>query len=106
LSEHAELSAKRERLIERFTVMQSDLGGVLYEMVVRDSLDLDVLKRKVAELQKVDAELGHVEHALKAEDSGVAGECPQCDAPYTRGATFCWRCGHALATIEVVEPGK
>jgi hypothetical protein len=104
LSEHSELGAKRERLLERFTVMQADLGGVLYEMVVRDALDVDVLRRKVAELQRVDAELGHLEHALRSEDSGVAGECPACAAPYARGATFCWRCGHALATIEVVEP--
>ena len=101
----AELRAKRERLVERFTVMQSDLGGLLYEMLVRDALALDVLKRRVADLQKVDAELGHVEHVLRSEDSGVAGECPSCGVSYSRGATFCWRCGQALAAIEVVEPG-
>jgi hypothetical protein len=105
VSADAELAAKRERLTERFTVIQSDLGGLVYEMVIRDSVQLDVLKRKVAELQRVDAELGYLEHAIKAEESGVAGACPSCEAPYARGAAFCWRCGHSLMAIEVVEPG-
>ncbi|HEY2603303.1 MAG TPA: hypothetical protein VGI67_17220 [Thermoleophilaceae bacterium] len=99
-----ELGAKRERLVERFTLMQSDLGGLLYEMVIRDSVKLDVLKRKVAELQRVDAELGFLEHSIRAEESGVAGNCPSCEAPYARGAAFCWSCGQSLVTIEVVEP--
>lgn len=99
-----ELSAKRERLIERFAVMQADLGGLLYEMVIRDSVQMDVLKRKVADLQRVDSELGYIEHTIKADESGVAGKCPACEAPYARGAAFCWRCGHSLVAIEVVEP--
>jgi hypothetical protein len=104
MSGDAELSAKRERLIERFTVMQSDLGGLLYEMVIRDSVEMDVLKRKVAELQRVDAELGHLEHTIRAGESGVAGNCPACEAPYARGAAFCWSCGASLVPIEVIEP--
>jgi hypothetical protein len=99
----AALIAKRDRLAERFTVIQSDLGGLLYEMVVRDSVRMDVLKRKVAELQRIDAELGHLEHTIKAEESGVAGDCPSCQAPYARGAVFCWRCGQSLVPIEVVS---
>src|SRR2546430_528527 len=71
-----ELSAKRERLIERFAVMQADLGGLLYEMVIRDSVQMDVLKRKVADLQQVDSELGYIEHTIKADESGVAGNRP------------------------------
>ncbi|HEY1595522.1 MAG TPA: zinc ribbon domain-containing protein [Thermoleophilaceae bacterium] len=105
MSHDAELATKRERLTERFTVMQSDLGGLVYEMVIRDSVQMEVLKRKVAELQRVDAELGYLEQAIKAEDSGVAGACPECEAPYARGAAFCWRCGHSLVAVEVVEPG-
>ena len=100
----SQLGGKRERLVERFAVMQSDLGGLLYEMVIRDTVQMDVLKRKVAELQRVDSELGYLERAIKAEESGVAGSCPSCEAPYARGAAFCWRCGHSLVEIEVVEP--
>jgi hypothetical protein len=58
-----------------------------------------VLKAKAAELQAVDAELGQVERLLKLESSGAAGNCPSCDAPYARGAVFCWQCGHALLPV-------
>jgi uncharacterized Zn finger protein (UPF0148 family) len=30
------------------------------------------------------------------EDGGVAGSCPQCGAPHSRGAVFCWQCGATL----------
>jgi hypothetical protein len=98
----SELSAKRERLVERFTVMQCDLGGLVYEMVARDSLKLDVLRRRVAELQRLDGEIGHLDRTLRAEESGVAGSCPSCEASYARGAAFCWRCGHSLVAVDVV----
>ena len=41
--------------------MQADLGGAFYEMAIRDHVRLDVLTRKAAELQRVDAELLAVE---------------------------------------------
>ena len=37
--------------------MQADLGGAFYEMAIRDHVRMDVLTRKAAELQRVDAEL-------------------------------------------------
>jgi hypothetical protein len=95
-----DLLARRDRLVEKFTVMQSDLGGLFYEMAIRDSVSLDVLKGKAAELQRVDSELGQVERLLKMESSGVAGNCPSCDALYGRGAAFCWQCGHTLIPLE------
>ena len=45
--------------------MQLDLGGVYYEMAIRDHVKHDVLIRKAAELQRVDAELRRVEQLLQ-----------------------------------------
>ena len=64
-----ELLARRDRLIERFAVMQSDLGGLYYEMAIRDHLRLDILARKAAELQRVDFELAQVEELLRGESA-------------------------------------
>jgi hypothetical protein len=91
-----ELLAKRDRLIERFTAMQLDLGGVYYEMAIRDHVREDVLTRKAADMQRVDAELRHVEEVL--EGGSAANKCPACDAPYATGAAFCSRCGSSLVT--------
>jgi hypothetical protein len=52
-----DLVAQRDRLLEKFTIMQADLGGAFYEMAIRDHVRMDVLTRKAAELQRVDAEL-------------------------------------------------
>jgi len=64
-AEH-DLLARRERLTERFALLQADLGGVFYEMAIRDHVVMDVLTRKAAELQRVDADLQQVEHELRA----------------------------------------
>jgi len=60
-----ELRSQRDRLLEKFTIMQSDLGGAFYEMAIRDHVRMDVLTRKAAELQRVDAELLAVERMLE-----------------------------------------
>lgn len=62
---NADLRAQRDRLLEKFTIMQSDLGGAFYEMAIRDHVRMDVLTRKAAELQRVDAELLAVERMLE-----------------------------------------
>ena len=59
-----DLRAQRDRLLEKFTIMQTDLGGAFYEMAIRDHVRMDVLTRKAAELQRVDAELLAVERML------------------------------------------
>jgi hypothetical protein len=59
-----DLIAEREQLTERFTLLQLDLGGAFYEMAIRDHVKLDVLTRKAAELQRVDAQLQAVEQRL------------------------------------------
>ena len=64
-----ELVAQRERLTERFAVMQSELGGLFYEMAIRDHVRMNILNQKAAELQRVEAELTAVERMI---DEGVA----------------------------------
>ncbi len=98
--ESAELVAQRDRLLEKFTVMQADLGGAFYEMAIRDHVRLDVLTRKAAELQRVDAELLAVERMLELERADAAGLCPGCGAPYGHAVRFCAQCGHALVPTE------
>jgi hypothetical protein len=98
--ESAELLAQRDRLLEKFTVMQADLGGAFYEMAIRDHVRLDVLTRKAAELQRVDAELLALERVLELEREDAAGLCPGCGAPYGHAVRFCAQCGHALVPTE------
>jgi hypothetical protein len=94
--ENRELIAERDRLLEKFTVMQADLGGAFYEMAIRDHVKLDVLTRKAAELQRLDIELGEVEEALELQRSDSAGDCANCGTEYQPGARFCSNCGQEL----------
>jgi hypothetical protein len=98
--ESAELIVQRDRLLEKFTVMQADIGGAFYEMAIRDHVRLDVLTRKAAELQRVDAELLAVERLLELERADAAGLCPACGAPYQNGTRFCAQCGTPLVPTE------
>lgn len=99
-----ELLAQRDRLAERFTMMQADLGGVLYEMLVRDHVRMDVLTRKAAELQRVDADLEQLERELRGgpDAQPPAGACPSCGTPYAAAARFCASCGQALTGASAV----
>jgi hypothetical protein len=103
---HRELLAQREQLTERFTLLQTDLGGAFYEMAIRDHVQLDVLTRKAAELQRVDAELEAVEVALRGGDTSFApaGACPGCGTPFHDGAQFCSACGTALIALTPFPP--
>jgi hypothetical protein len=92
----AELVTQRERLTERFALMQSELGGLFYEMAIRDHVKMDVLIDKAAALQRVDAELAQVEHLLNEGHQSTGGQCPSCGAPHARGAAYCSQCAAAL----------
>ena len=46
--------------------MQSELGGLFYEMAIRDHVRMEVLIQKAAELQRVDAELGQLERMIES----------------------------------------
>jgi hypothetical protein len=97
--ESAELRAQRDRLLEKFTIMQTDLGGAFYEMAIRDHVRMDILTRKAAELQRVDAELLALERALELQRSDAAGLCPSCNSPYGPADRFCPQCGHSLTAV-------
>jgi chorismate mutase len=91
-----DLSARREELTQRVAELQYDLGGLTYEMAARDHFRLDVLTRRAAALQELDAELGEVERLLRMEESATSGTCRSCGAVHSRGAAYCWHCGAEL----------
>lgn len=99
-----ELLARRERLTERFALLQADLGGVFYEMAIRDHVRMDVLTHKAAELQRVDADLAQVERELRGEVGAPAGSCPACGVAHAAEARFCSGCGQALAGAITTAP--
>ncbi len=94
--ETGDLRRRRDALAEEVTELHWDLGGLAYEMAIRDHFRLDVLVRRAALLQERDAELAEVERLLRMEQDGVAGSCPSCAAPHSRGALYCWQCGATL----------
>jgi hypothetical protein len=92
----SELRRQRLELAERVAALTWDLGGLAYEMAIRDHYRLDVLARKAAELQEVDAQLGEAQRMLATAEAGIHGECRSCGAVHSRGASYCWRCGAGL----------
>jgi chorismate mutase len=91
-----DLKRRRDQLTVRVAELQWDLGGLVYEMAIRDSIRIDVLVRRAAELQNADAELGEVERILRLEETSTAGQCSSCGAPHSSGAAYCWQCGQPL----------
>src|SRR5271155_1229363 len=91
-----DLAQRRDELTARFAELQCDLGGLTYEMAIRNHIRVEVLVRKAAALQDVDAELGEVERILNLEETGAAGSCASCGAPHSGGAVYCWQCGRPL----------
>ncbi len=80
----------------RVAELQWDLGGLVYEMAVRNNIRVEVMVKRAVVLQDADAELNEVERILRMEETGTAGSCPSCGAPHSSGATFCWQCGKPL----------
>ncbi|MDX6686051.1 MAG: hypothetical protein QOF86_2179, partial [Baekduia sp.] len=72
---HAELRRRRDELAEKVATLHWDLGGLTYEMAIRDHFRLDVLARRAAALQPADAELGEVERLVADAEQGVGGQC-------------------------------
>jgi len=91
-----DLGQRREELAQRVAELQWDLGGLVYEMAIRDHIRVEVLVRRAAALQEVDAELAEVDRIIKQEQTGAAGSCGVCGALHSRGAAFCWQCGQPL----------
>ena len=92
----SELRRRRDALAEQVAELHWDLGGLAYEMAIRDHFRLDVLVRRAAVLQERDAELAEIERLLRGEGEAGTGTCPGCSAPHSRGALYCWQCGTAL----------
>lgn len=90
------LAQRRDELSTRFAELQCDLGGLTYEMAIRNHIRIEVLVAKAAILQDVDAELGEVERILHMEETGTAGACATCGSPHSSGAVYCWQCGQPL----------
>jgi hypothetical protein len=92
----SELRQRRVELAEKVAALTWDLGGLAYEMAIRDHYRLDVLARKAAELQEADGQLGEVQRLLASTEAGVHGQCRSCGAVHSRGAAYCWHCGAPL----------
>ena len=90
------LKRRRDQLQARVAELQFDLGGLVYEMAIRDRIRVDVLVQRAAVLQDADAELGEVERILRLEETSTAGMCASCAAPHSSGASYCWQCGQPL----------
>jgi hypothetical protein len=104
----AQLRSRRRELAQRVAELTWDLGGLTYEMAVRDHYRLDVLARRSAELQEADAQLGEVQRLLASAEAGVHGHCHSCGAVHSRGAAYCWQCGAPLLAEtrpSVLPPG-
>jgi hypothetical protein len=99
----SELVERRDRLARELAELQWDLGGLTYEMAIRDHFRLDLLVRQAAELQRVDAELSELERMLRLSDAGAAGACRSCGALHARGSVYCWQCGKQLMERGTVE---
>jgi hypothetical protein len=91
-----DLRRRRDQLTARVAELQFDLGGLVYEMAIRDRIRVDVLVRRAAALQDADAELSEVERIVRLEETSTAGACASCGAPHSSGAAYCWQCGQPL----------
>lgn len=91
-----DLERRRDQLVAKVAELQWDLGGLVYEMAVRNRIEVEVLVKRAAALQDADAELSEVERIVRMEQTGTAGSCSSCRAPHSTGATFCWQCGQPL----------
>lgn len=91
-----DLERRRDQLIARVAELQWDLGGLVYEMAIRNRVQVEVLVKRAVVLQDADAELSEVERIVRMEETGTAGSCSRCKAPHSSGATYCWQCGQPL----------
>ncbi len=91
-----DLERRRDQLVARVAELQGDLGGLVYEMAIRNQIKVEVLVKRAVALQDADAELNEVERIVRTEETGTAGTCSSCSAPHSSGATYCWQCGQPL----------
>jgi hypothetical protein len=68
----SELRRRRDQLAEQVAELHWNLGGLTYEMAIRDHFRLDVLLRRAAMLQEREIELAEVDRIL-ANGNGTLG---------------------------------
>ena len=97
--------------------LQWDLGGLAYEMAIRDHFRGDVLLARVAAgLHPVDVGLAEIERLLHLDEEGAGEACPARGALRVRATCFCRRHGTpllasssfgavAVRVFEGAEPG-
>ena len=73
------LIARRDRLVERFTAHQLDLGGVMYEMAVRDHIVMPVLLDRSAVLQAIEADLKQAQAEVDDAQARIDAEASASD---------------------------
>ncbi len=95
-SQIVDLERRCDVLKARVAELQWDLGGLVYEMAIRDRIRVDVLVKRAALLQDADSELSEIERILRLEHTLTAGLCASCGAPHSTGASFCWQCGQSI----------
>jgi ribosomal protein L40E len=92
----AALEAEHHDLATRVAGLTFDLGGLAFEMAIRNQYRVEVLASRAAELHGAEAALGAVERRLAAARDGITGACRACGAVHSRGAVYCWKCGTPL----------
>ncbi|MBV9336090.1 MAG: hypothetical protein JO262_04780 [Solirubrobacterales bacterium] len=95
-SQIVDLERRRDQLKTRVAELQWDLGGLVYEMAIRDRIRVDVLVKRAAWLQDADSELCEIERILRLEQTATAGVCGSCGSPHSTGASYCWQCGQPI----------
>jgi ribosomal protein L40E len=95
-SQIIDLERRRDQLKARVAELQWDLGGLVYEMAIRDRIRVDILVKRAALLQDADSELAEIDRILRLEHSATAGICASCGAPHSTGASYCWQCGQPI----------
>jgi chorismate mutase len=68
-----DLEPRRRELAARVAELQWDLGGLTYEMAIRDHIRVDVLVARAAALQEADSALAEVERVLRMDAAGASG---------------------------------
>jgi hypothetical protein len=95
-SDSVDLHRRRDQLTARVAELQFDLGGLVYEMAIRNQIRVEVIVKRAAALQDADSELAEVQRILRLEQTSTAGACGNCGAPHSSGAGFCWQCGQPI----------
>ncbi len=91
-----DLRRRRDELEVKVAELQWDLGGLVYEMAVRNNIRVDVIVKRAAALQDIEAQLAEVDRILRHESARTAGTCNSCGAPHSANAGFCWQCGEPI----------